>query len=95
MERELLVLLLGLVADMEDAPRRPVRGWYTNLDVLAVLLWAALNDRPVSWAVDRGNWPLCEWRRALPSGIDGEPPVAFAGDRTDDRRVARGPGRRR
>lgn len=68
MERELLMSLLGLGSCLEDACRRPVRGSYSNLDVLAVLLWAALNERPVSWAVDRRNWPLCLWRRLLPSG---------------------------
>lgn len=68
MERELLALLLELAAGLEDAPKRPVRGAYTNLEVLAVLLWAAVNDRPVSWAVDPRSWPLCQWRRALPSG---------------------------
>lgn len=32
-----------------------------------MLLWAALNDRPISWATRRNNWPLCLRRRALPT----------------------------
>lgn len=67
MERELLVSLLRVAESLEDARGRPVRGSYTNLEVLAVLLWAALNDRPVSWATDRRNWPVCLRRRKLPS----------------------------
>lgn len=67
MERKLLVSLLELVAGMDEARWRPARGDYSNLDILAVLLWAAVNDRPISWAVERCNWPLCLHRRPLPS----------------------------
>lgn len=67
MERELLGLLLGVARGLEGAGRRPVRGAYRDLDVLAVLLWAALNDRPISWATRRNNWPLCLRRRDLPT----------------------------
>lgn len=31
-----------------------------------MLLWAALHDRPVSWACRRRNWPMQAWRRSLP-----------------------------
>lgn len=44
----------------------PPRAQYTNRDILAVLLWAALHDRPVSWACLRQNWPVQAWRRRLP-----------------------------
>lgn len=47
-------------------PRSPVRAAYSNRDVLAVLLWAALHDRPISWACRRSNWPAAAWRRRLP-----------------------------
>jgi len=47
-------------------PRSPVRAAYTNRDVLAVLLFAALHDRPISWACRRSNWPAQAWRRRLP-----------------------------
>lgn len=67
MERELFMSLLRTATDLAGANRRPLRAAYTNLNILTVLLWAALNDRPISWAVDRKNWPLCLRRRPLPS----------------------------
>lgn len=67
MERELLVQLLMVAAELDGAHARPPKASYTDLDILAVLFWAALNDRPISWAVRRENWPLCLWRRVLPS----------------------------
>lgn len=37
--------------------------------IVLVLLWAAFNHRPVSWAVQRGHWPIWYQRhiKALPS----------------------------
>lgn len=56
-----------IVRALRRAPRRrPPRGVYSNRDVLAVLLWAALHDRPVSWACQRPSWPMQAWRRRLP-----------------------------
>lgn len=48
------------------SPTRPRNAVYTDPQVLAVLLWAALNDRPISWACKRANWPMQAWRRSLP-----------------------------
>ena len=64
MERELwIVIRRGLRA----LPRRRVRNAvYTDEQVLAVLLWAALHQRPVSWACKRSSWPVQAWRRQLP-----------------------------
>lgn len=67
MERELLGLLLGVARSLDDATRRRPRESYSDLDVLAVLLWAALRDRSILWATDIRNWPLCDRRRRLPS----------------------------
>jgi hypothetical protein len=37
--------------------------------IVAVLLWAALHDRPLGWACDPTNWGSTGWRPArLPSG---------------------------
>lgn len=44
----------------------PLRGVYDNRTVVAVLLWAALHDRPIVWACQRSNWPVQAWRRRLP-----------------------------
>lgn len=45
---------------------RPRNAVYTVRQIVAVLLWAALHDRPISWACKRGNWPMQAWRRDLP-----------------------------
>src|SRR5688500_11302550 len=58
----------------EEGNRQPPSGRLTYPDavVVLVLLWAALHDRPVSWACDRRHWAGCgrgrrRRRRRLPS----------------------------
>lgn len=64
MERDLWKCI---VTTLKSLPRRwPQNGTYHNGQILAVLLWAALHDRPVSWACHRCNWPVQAWRRELP-----------------------------
>src|SRR5262245_35877000 len=64
MERELWKLIRWCLRRL---PRRWPRGAvYDNREILAVYLWAALHDRPVSWACERASWPMQAWRRALP-----------------------------
>jgi hypothetical protein len=64
MERELWKLIVWCLRRL---PRRCPRGAvYDNRAIVAVYLWAALHDRPVSWACERANWPAQAWRRALP-----------------------------
>jgi hypothetical protein len=64
MERELWRLV---AAALKRLPRRRPRGAvYDNAAVLALLLWAALHDRSISWACRRENWPMQAWRRDLP-----------------------------
>lgn len=46
--------------------RRPRNAEYHDGQILAVLLWAALHDRPISWACRRENWPAQAHRRSLP-----------------------------
>lgn len=56
-----------IVAALRRLPRRCSSGQrYTNREVLAVLLWAALHDRSVLWACQRRHWPMQAWRRRLP-----------------------------
>jgi hypothetical protein len=50
--------LAGEVAS-KDPPPRATHG---DFAILLTLLWAAGNDKPVSWACRRGNWPLWAWR---------------------------------
>jgi len=64
MERELWTLI---VSSLRSLPRRSMRNAvYTDSQILAVLLWAALHHRPVNWACLRKNWPAQAWRRVLP-----------------------------
>ena len=56
-----------IVTQLKALPRRrPIRGLYDNRQILAPLFWAALHDRPISWACRRENWPGRAWRRILP-----------------------------
>lgn len=64
MERELWRELARALKRLP--PTRPRNAVYTDAEVLAVLLWAALHDRPISWACRRCNWPVQAWRRRLP-----------------------------
>ena len=64
MERELWRRIVAALRS--TPPTRPRNAVYTDRQVVAVFLWAALHDRPVSWACDRANWPMQAWRRSLP-----------------------------
>lgn len=56
-----------IMAALRRLPRRCSSGQrYSNRDVLAVLLWAALHDRSILWACARTHWPVQAWRRRLP-----------------------------
>lgn len=64
MERE---LWRWIVWGLRRLPRWWPRGAvYDNRSVLAVMLWAALHDRSVTWACLRSSWPVQAWRRRLP-----------------------------
>jgi hypothetical protein len=64
MERELWLALYGFVE------RSSVRGkgWlFTTANIVMTYFWAALHDRPMSWATDKRNWPEDLRPRRLPS----------------------------
>jgi hypothetical protein len=71
MEGELWEVLYRVVT--EEASRRPAsnpRVTYPDRVIATVLLWAALHDRPVSWACREKNWAACPADRrpaAVPS----------------------------
>jgi hypothetical protein len=67
MERELFGQLIAALDRIPGVDRRAPKCTYRDRDILAVLLWAALHDRPVSWAVHRSNWPFHDRVRPLPS----------------------------
>lgn len=66
MEDELFREMYAIVRDAK--PRPPsLRQEHSDATIALVLLWAAMCDRPISWAVQRRNLPRC-WRpRRLPS----------------------------
>lgn len=56
-----------ITAALKRLPRRrPAGALYDNRQIIAIVLWAALHDRSVSWACRRENWPVQAWRRDLP-----------------------------
>jgi len=64
MERELWSLI---TSSLRTLPRRRMRNAvYTDAQILAVLIWAGLHQRPISWACKRSSWPVQAWRRELP-----------------------------
>lgn len=64
MERELWRWIVGALKQL--TPTRPRNAVYTDQQIVAILMWAALHDRPISWACQRRNWPMQAWRRILP-----------------------------
>ena len=57
MERELFVGLYRLLRQITRQRPRRKRLQFGDALIVAVYLWAALHDRPVSWATRRQNWP--------------------------------------
>lgn len=77
MERELWPLLFDAVrAAAGDFSQRYVRipAWV----IVATLLWAALHDRPVSWACDPRNWTTTALR---PTPLPSQPTMSRRVDR--------------
>ncbi|MBL4808436.1 MAG: transposase [Phycisphaerales bacterium] len=64
MERDLWKVIMAAIKALP--PRSLRNSVYTNKQILAVIFWAALHDRPISWASKRINWPVQAWRRRLP-----------------------------
>lgn len=63
MERDTWMRLSERLSSLRD--RRPPKCQFTDHEIVRVLLWAALHDRPVSWACRAGAWP--GRRRRLPN----------------------------
>src|SRR5689334_17575839 len=56
MERELWSELNAAVAEVDASWREPRRYVHPTAAVVRVHLWAALHDRPVSWACQAKHW---------------------------------------
>src|SRR5262249_38840011 len=64
MERELWHLLYCLVKQLD----KECGAWkFSAGDILLAFLWCAIHDRPMSWGVDKNNWPSDLRPRCLPS----------------------------
>lgn len=66
MERERYAMLRAALRHLGQR-HTDARHTYTDAAVLAVYLWAVVNDRPTYWACDPSNWPPGLHRGALPS----------------------------
>lgn len=66
MEHQLYRALVALLAAL-DQPPTPARFAFSHARVVQVYYWAALHDRPVSWACRRPSWPIHLRRQPLPS----------------------------
>ena len=66
MERQLWKAIVDV---MERIGKPHLNGNFTYqvVEIAKVWFWAVVNDRPVSWAVQRDNWPVCLRRMSLPS----------------------------
>lgn len=66
MERQLWKMIVALLEELDKSrPRK--EGGFSDRRIVAVYYWAVVHDRPVSWAVQRGNWPIDLRRWPLPS----------------------------
>lgn len=64
MERELWSSLYAMAVRLDVASG----SWLFNAaDILSVYFWAVVNDRPMTWALCKANWPADLWPRKMPS----------------------------
>lgn len=64
MERELWKSLYVVCVELDG---RWGRWKFSSADIVVVYFWAALHDRPMSWAVNKDNWPHDLCPRHMPS----------------------------
>lgn len=63
MQRQLWKLMYKKLKQLASGKKPPCTK-FSDVEILAVYLWAVLNDRPVSWATNDKNWPPY-WRKKL------------------------------
>jgi hypothetical protein len=65
MEHQLWKSIVRLLSSLDQ---RHSSFWrFSDRDIVAVFFWSVLHDRPVSWALERRNWPVHLRQRPLPS----------------------------
>jgi hypothetical protein len=65
-EHQLWKMIVTLLNEL-DKSRARRRDGFSDRRIVAVYYWSVLHDRPVSWAVNRDNWPIALRRWPLPS----------------------------
>lgn len=65
MEYQLWKAIVALLSSF-GKPRKRRDGDFTDHDIVHIYYWAVIHDRPMSWAVVKGNWPLHRRRQTLP-----------------------------
>lgn len=68
MERELFTIVTRVVDALAGTRTRPPKCQFSDRDIILVLVWAVLHDRPIDWACRRKSWPFHDRTRPLPSG---------------------------
>lgn len=68
MERNTFSSLVAAVDAVAGSRHRPAKASYRDRDIVLIHLWAALHERPISWACRRENWPPHDRGRRLASG---------------------------
>lgn len=66
MERQLWRAIVLVLNEIRN-PQCDARCTFSATTIVKVWMWAVIHDRPVSWACQKSNWPICERRRKLPS----------------------------
>ena len=66
MERQLWEVIVSLLEELDKSRVRREKD-FTDRRIVAVHYWSVVHDRPVSWGVQRRNWPIDLRRWRLPS----------------------------
>jgi Transposase DDE domain len=66
MEHQLWTRIVAVLAGL-GRQRKSTRQDFSDEQIVRTYYWAVLHDRPVSWACQRGNWPIYLRRGKLPS----------------------------
>lgn len=66
MERQLWNAIVVVLSEI-DKGRQPSDLTFRDERIVEVFFWAAIHDRPISWALRREHWPIDLRRKPLPS----------------------------
>jgi hypothetical protein len=66
MELQLWLKIVTLI-NQNSKPGFSLHFSFSDADILKVWFWSVIHDRPISWAVQRQNWPVHLRRHPLPS----------------------------